>query len=397
MRIVLTAQPAYSHLVPLALPAGRVLQDAGHDVLVASGPDVAEHVERAGLPFLPLPGALTMRDLMNDPEFAAAHGLTPADLERRGSETVGVTPAQFAANFIGGLGSRFATSLLDALDGPPDLVVREATEYGGYLAAEKWGIPQAALDIGPLAPFGDPAVLAELNRVRGDFGLDPVDDPWQPHRTFRIGVAPESFYPEPARLPGSHHYRAPISTDEQLDPAIAALPDDRPLVLAGLGSNAPMMLGERPQLLETIIEVLGKLPVTGVVALGAHRDPREWTGARADNVHLTSFVQQRTLLPACDAFITHTGFNSTLEALSSGVPVVAVPMFAEQPANAARLAELGAGRRLNVEDVTPGALHEALTAVLDDPGYRARARGMQRQILGLPPLQRLAHDITALS
>ena len=29
MRIVLTAQPAYSHLVPLALPAGRVLQDAG--------------------------------------------------------------------------------------------------------------------------------------------------------------------------------------------------------------------------------------------------------------------------------------------------------------------------------------------------------------------------------
>jgi UDP:flavonoid glycosyltransferase YjiC (YdhE family) len=106
-------------------------------------------------------------------------------------------------------------------------------------------------------------------------------------------------------------------------------------------------------------------------------------------------VQQSTLLPAVDAFVTHSGFNSTLEAFGASVPMVAIPMFAEQPANAARIAELGAGLRLDVEDVTAASLHDALQRILEDPQPGARARGVQRKIMALPPLSAIVDGLVA--
>ncbi|MEV4646435.1 glycosyltransferase [Saccharopolyspora sp. NPDC049357] len=391
VRIVLTAMPAYSHLVPLLLPVGRQLRDAGHDVRVATSEAMAETIEQAGLRPVVLLDLVTMRDLAADPQRFGAKGLTDV-AERRGTETLGVTPEVFGGNFIGVLGRHFGEKLLEHVE-RPDLIVREATEFGGYYAAEKWGIPNAVIDISPMAPFGD--VLDEINAGRAHFGLDPVDDPWQPMSAFRAGVVPETFYPDGARLESAHHYRIPDGDAQRLDPAVADLPD-RPLVLASLGSNAPMMLGERPQLLDTIIEALGKLPVTGVVALGANRDPGEWTGVRAENVHLTSFVQQQTLLPACDAFITHCGFNSTRESLYAGVPMVGLPMFAEQPNNATRITEIGAGLAFNIEDVSVPLLHEAVSRVLEEPSFRSAARGAQRRVMALPPLSQIAADLGEL-
>lgn len=394
MRIVLTAMPVYSHLVPLLLPVGRQLAGAGHDVRVATSEDMAATVEEAGLRPLVLPGLLTMRDIAADP---AKHGLaTDFDevAKRRGTATIGVTGEMFSQSFVRLLGRNLGERLIETGE-VPDLIVREGTEFGGYYAAEKWGIPSAVLDISPNAPYSDPAVTAEINAGRAHFGLGPIEDPWQPMRTFRAGVVPESFYAEHARLESAHHYRVPAGDEQRLDPAVADLPD-RPLVLASLGSNAPMMLGERPQLLDTIIETLGKLPVTGVVALGANRDPGEWTGVRAENVHLTSFVQQQTLLPACDAFITHCGFNSTRESLYAGVPMVGLPMFAEQPSNAARITEIGAGLAFTIEGVTVPLLHEAVSRVLEEPSFRSAARGVQRRVLALPPLSQIAADLEEL-
>ena len=392
LRILLTAMPAYSHLVPLLLPVGRQLRDAGHEVVVATSEAMADTIESAGLTPLPLPDLLSMHDLAADPDRHGATGFTAENAAKRGVETIGVTPDVFGRNFVTLLGTRFGERLLESAD-RPDLVIREVTEFGGYFAAEKWGVPSAVLDIGPMAPCGE--ILDEVNAGRERFGLAPVDDPWQPVRTFRAGVIPDVFYPEGARLDSARHYRVPDGDDQQLDPEIADLPD-RPLVLASLGSNAPAMLGERPALLETIIEVLGKLPVTGVVALGAHRDPREWPGVRAENVHLTSFVQQQALLPACDAFISHCGFNSTRESLYAGVPLVGLPMFAEQPDNAARVVELGAGLALNIEDATAPALHDAVSKVLEEPSFRSAARGVQRRTLALPPLSTIVEDLEKL-
>ena len=397
MRILFSSQPSYSHLVPLVLPAAHAARRAGHDVVVASSGAVAADIERAGLEPLVLPNVLTMAELMMNPATQKEIGFTPPRFPT-GRATMATSPEMLANAFAGALGGRFAADLVDTLPAvKPDLIIREATEFGSYYAAELLGIPQVTIDITPMAPIADLAILAEVNRQRIALGLGPVDDPWHPMRTLRAGVVPEAFYRAETRLPTARYYRPPVAAGEQpLDPAIADLPSDRPLVLASLGSNATHFIGDGPSLLDTIVEALGAMPVTAVVALGAGRDPSQWQGARPDNVHLTSFVQQSLLLPACDAFITHAGFSGTREALAAGVPMVTLPMFAEQPANAARIAEIGAGTGSWIEDATTDSVRTAVETVLTDPTYRARARGIQRQMLALPSFDRFIDDALAV-
>src|SRR4029077_8171190 len=183
---------------------------------------------------------------------------------------------------------------------------------------------------------------------------------------------------------------------QQLDPMIAGLPSDRPFVLATLGSNTWATPRESLPF-HQIVEALGALRCTAVVALGQDADPAAWTGPRPDNVHLVSFVQQRLLLPACDLFVTHAGFGGVREALSAGVPMVGIPLAAEQPANARRISELGLGIGLTLEEASTATLTAACRHVLDDPAYRSATRGFQRQILGLPGTDGLVADLKELT
>ncbi|MFI9649432.1 glycosyltransferase [Streptomyces sp. NPDC052040] len=394
MRILITAQAIYSHLAPLVLPVAERARAAGHEVAVATGADVIGHVEKRGLTAVTLPHLQSMGEA-----FQSGALKRPPGMDKAGSVTVELSPEFFAASFAGYLAESSAQDLLEAASTwRPDLILHESTEYGGYLAAESLGIPHGALDIAPMAPYDHPAVTEEVNRQRAKLGLAPVDDAWHPFRAFRAGVVPEDFYPTDSRLPGARYYQVPAQTAQAgLDPDIARLPLDRPLVLATLGSNASRLPGGARTLLNTIVETLGELPVTGVVALGADHDPQQWDGARPDNVHLTSFVQQELLLRSSDVFLTHAGFNGTREALAAGVPMVAVPLFAEQYHNANRLEELGVGARINVQDVTRDSLAAAVRNVLDDRSYRSRAQGIQRRSHALPDLDRLVEDAAALA
>ncbi|MER6839901.1 glycosyltransferase [Streptomyces platensis] len=394
MRILITAQAIYSHLAPLVLPVAERARAAGHEVAIATGADVVEHIEKRGLTALTLPHLKSMGEA-----FQSGRIPPPPGMEKAGSATVELAPEFFAAAFVGYLAESSTPDLLEvARDWRPDLILHESTEYGGYLAAERLGIPHGALDIAPLVPYAHPAVTEELNRQRGKLGLAPVSDAWHPFRAFRAGVVPEDFYPTDLRLPSARYYQVPAPTAPTgLDPDIAQLPPERPLVLATLGSNATRLPGGAQTLLHTIIETLGELPVTGVVALGAGRDPQQWEGPRPGNVHLTSFVQQELLLRSSDLFVTHAGFNGTREALAAGVPMVAVPLFAEQSHNASRLQELGVGTRIDVQDVTHDALAAAVRNVLDDRSYRSRAQSIQRRTHALPDLDRLVEDAAALA
>jgi len=56
--------------------------------------------------------------------------------------------------------------------------------------------------------------------------------------------------------------------------------------------------------------------------------------------------QQRVLAhPSVGCFVTHCGWNSTLEAVACGVPMVAVPSWSDQPVNAWLVEEWEVGVR----------------------------------------------------
>ena len=79
------------------------------------------------------------------------------------------------------------------------------------------------------------------------------------------------------------------------------------------------------------------------------------------------------------AMVSHGGSGSTLMALAAGVPQAFVPLFVDGPANARRVAELGAG--IVAED-----LRAAVEALLDDAAYARAAARVADEIAALPPI-----------
>jgi zeaxanthin glucosyltransferase len=93
----------------------------------------------------------------------------------------------------------------------------------------------------------------------------------------------------------------------------------------------------------------------------------------AENVLVAPRVPLLELLPRLSAVVSHGGLNTVTETLAHGVPLVVAPIRHDQPVNAAAVARAGAGVRVHFDRVTPQRLRAALTAVLDEPGYRAAA------------------------
>jgi UDP:flavonoid glycosyltransferase YjiC (YdhE family) len=88
--------------------------------------------------------------------------------------------------------------------------------------------------------------------------------------------------------------------------------------------------------------------------------------------------------PAIGGFLTHCGWNSALESMCMGVPMVAMPMQAEQMMNATLIAKnLGIGLRINekggwVETVGREPIEKAVRTLMDDTtGEKVRRKAKQ--------------------
>ncbi|TWP47560.1 glycosyltransferase family 1 protein [Lentzea tibetensis] len=355
MRVLFTALPIRSHVVPALVPAALALQRAGHRVVLATGPAVADEVSRLGLPVLVLPDVPSPGDM-------SAMGWRP--------EVTGQLPLPL---FVGAFTGGFADALLHvARAWQPDLIVRENNEYGGQLVAEALGVPHGVLDIAPLLTPLIPDLAAQLDVLRSGAASAPV---------FTAGLLPERWYPPELRTPAHHYFRVGVP------PAGGS---DVPLVLASFGSNVHAMLATSSRLLHITVEALGSLPVRAVVVVG---DVASWDGPRPSTVELVATVPQQELLGACSVFVTHAGYSGVRESLSAGVPVVAVPLFADQPPNADRVAELGLGVQVEVAGLTAEALAAAVSRVLAGKSFRCAATDFRQDVLDLPPLSALAEVI----
>ncbi|XP_005908559.1 UDP-glucuronosyltransferase 2B31 isoform X4 [Bos mutus] len=93
------------------------------------------------------------------------------------------------------------------------------------------------------------------------------------------------------------------------------------------------------------------------------------------NTRLYKWVPQNDLLghPKTKAFITHGGTNGIYEAIYHGVPMVGLPLFAEQPDNINRVKAKGAAVRLNLETMSKTDFLNALKQVINNPSYKRNA------------------------
>ena len=89
------------------------------------------------------------------------------------------------------------------------------------------------------------------------------------------------------------------------------------------------------------------------------------------NIKAVEWLPQNDLLAHKDirAFVSHVGHNSFYESAYHGVPVVAVPLFADQPTNAKKVEHFGFGLSVDYKSTTAQQLFETIDLVISEPRY----------------------------
>jgi UDP:flavonoid glycosyltransferase YjiC (YdhE family) len=82
-------------------------------------------------------------------------------------------------------------------------------------------------------------------------------------------------------------------------------------------------------------------------------------------------------------------------ALLAGVPQVVVPLFADQPSNARRIADLGAGLTAGAHD--PAEIRAAVERLLAEPAFRIAAGRVALEAQALPPVDAAPAALQALA
>ena len=95
---------------------------------------------------------------------------------------------------------------------------------------------------------------------------------------------------------------------------------------------------------------------------------------------VVSHAPQIELLKRSSLCITHGGLNTVLESLSSGVPMVALPVTNDQPGVAARITNKKAGVVISPQPASPEDFVTAIKRVLGDPRFRDNAQKVQQAI-----------------
>jgi MGT family glycosyltransferase len=388
------------HVQPMLL-AARGVAAAGHDALVISDACNAGDAAALGVPFQPWRLAPSRAD--RSPEGDPL------------KDWLAQSPGEVIAGLLDGVmcgpAARYAADTAAAIDAfAPDVVVGQELLFGVMAAAEAKARPLALIaanvwslpTIESTPPFGAGAVpapnddmrafyarvkaatrcayqegLPAFNRVRADLGLAPLSDIFdQLAAAGRILLATSRAFDFDQTAAPPYRYVGPYLADpawtaDWVSPWDAA--DLRPLVLV---SFSTMYQGQEP-VLRRVIEALGALDVRALVTLGPVLSPADFPAPA--NVVVSAHAPHSQVFPHAAAVVTHCGHASTLRPLMAGVPLVCLPLGRDQPDNAARVTERGAGLRVSAE-ASADAIAEAIRTVLSDPGYRAAARALGDRI-----------------
>jgi UDP:flavonoid glycosyltransferase YjiC (YdhE family) len=372
VRVLLSSTRGAGHFYPL-VPFAEAWRRQGHELLAAGPPSLADAAGAAGYAFWPF---------ADPPED---------ELGEVWSRVPSLSPDEQNLMVIREVFARLdaAASLPRLRDAcaewRPDVVLREPNEYGSAVAAELHGIPHARVAVGlsAMEELGLRIAGSTIDELRHSVGL-PADPRAEIlRRSPYLTVFPRSLE-DPAVPAQPHTLRF---RDPGWDQPAAELPDwwtssHTPLVYVTFGSVAGAM-EMTAHVYAMAMEAVADLPVRVLLTVGHGADLDAFPLAPA-NVRVERWVPQADVLAHATAVVCHGGSGSTLGALAAGLPLVMVPLFADQPHNARRVGAVGAG--ITVPSPSPGAIQAALVSVLEDPSYRSAARGLAAEMRSQPPV-----------
>ena len=193
-----------------------------------------------------------------------------------------------------------------------------------------------------------------------------------------ITQTPRAFDFESSHWPSQFHHTGPFhdgKSRQKVDFPWERLTGE-PLIYASMGT----ILNGRADVFRTIVAALAKhKDLQLVLSMGDQVDP-ELIGPVPNNAIIVKRAPQLELLKQTSVCITHAGLNTVLESLAQGVPQVAIPVGADQPGVAARIADKKTGVVTSLDKLTAEHLSTLLNEVLNNSTYRDNAGKLQKAI-----------------
>ena len=399
------------HVHPV-LPVMHNLQARGHAVALATSQLYQERIEREGLPFYPLSPHYSeerLEEFFPLIRYLRIHYLRVS--------------YDFLRIFMASIPARIPELRQITQVFRPSVVVAGPLTFAAQLFCEQQALPWAVLS--PMTHFMSPSLHAPpagfprvetvpaalrlpyrlgltgalcaatalmapwrcaLNRYRRQLGLPPHADPLSPQVVapyLLIHTCSREYDYNRSDLPPQVHYVGPSVWDRPSDwevPSwLANIQPNTPLVYVTLGT----VFNTRLSVFRKIIRALGQLDVFGLVVTGPGCPPDIFS-AVPSNVRIESYIPQTALQaeprtrPAL--IVSHGGVNTVLTALSDGIPLLCIPLGADQPDNAQRCVDAGAGLRLDRRLLTTAQLKRAIHTMLTQDSFSRRAKQMQHTL-----------------
>jgi len=182
---------------------------------------------------------------------------------------------------------------------------------------------------------------------------------------------PRENLPTHFHFTGPYHY---TSSREPVDFPWEKL-NGKPLIYASMGTLQNRLIN----VFEKIAAACANLDAQLIISLGGSAKP-ESLPKLAGNPLVVEYAPQLELLKKATLVITHAGMNTTLETLTNGIPMVAIPVTNDQPGVAARVVWAGAGEGIPVGKLTTAKLQKALNKVLTEDAYKKNAVRLKEAI-----------------
>jgi hypothetical protein len=288
-----------------------------------------------------------------------------------------------------------ATAMLGPMDAAvrdwrPDVILRDPCEYASAVVAARLGVPAATVAIGLAeVEWGSidaaaPALEAHLGGLTHEL-----------RRSTYLTRFPATLDPSP--FPATWRYREQAAAPR--GPLPAWWPrTDAPLVYMSFGTVLGHM-SFAEEVYRAAIDAVTGLDARVLVTTGRGFDASRLRDVPG-NVHVEAWVDQADVLAEATLVVCHGGSGTTYGTLAAGVPLVVVPVFADQFANAPVVAQAGAGiqvrtgedvqgRRRPVGQEDAPRIRDAIETVLTNGSYRAAAQRIAAEMATAPTIETL--------
>ncbi|WP_055535689.1 nucleotide disphospho-sugar-binding domain-containing protein [Streptomyces alboniger] len=427
MRVLIVSWPWRTHFQPM-VPLGWAFQAAGHEVRVASSPDLAESLTASGLTAVVAGPGDVLKTMYE--QFTEEQVELVRMLEQLGSrddfffDFASATKEALTWDRLR-LRTRYFTQILQGVNDAmveelvdycrwwkPDLVVWEWMSHAGAIVARATGAASARIrseiDVDAWsrraflrlrkeqAPHRREDALADwLGGWAAKFGTSFSEEMVTGHFTIEHMLGSMRLDSDVPHLPlryVSYHGPAVIAHWARSTPK-------KPRVLATFGISQKK--GREYQAvsvrqLQQILDCLADLDIELVVT--APEKVRRNLSRIPSNAMLTEFVPLHAVVPTCSAVIHHGGIPAFMESIASGVPQLMVGrVVGDIDLRAPLLEAARGGLYIPRPHLCGQRVRECLVRLLEEPAFKEGAQRLRREQATQPAPSELVAELEKLT